>query len=87
MPLGEFSIICFEFLGEFFRKSQNQQGGKTGQKSGIRCNEGYLAAVRPRAKKATLGFAAKKPCFATAKTLFTVGQTFYFVSKSHVFVH
>ena len=22
MPLGEFSIICFEFLGDFWRKSQ-----------------------------------------------------------------
>ena len=22
MPLGEFSIICFEFLGDFWRKMQ-----------------------------------------------------------------
>ena len=24
MPLGEFSIICFEFLGDFWRKSQKR---------------------------------------------------------------
>ena len=82
MPLGEFSII---FLGDIWRKSQNEQGGKTEQKSGLRCgkvlcrNEGCLAMVRSRAKKATLGFAAAKPCFVTVKTLFIVGQNFYFI--------
>ena len=25
MPLGEFSIICFEFLGDFWRKSQKKR--------------------------------------------------------------
>ena len=42
MPLGEFSMICFEFLSDFWRKSQNEQGGKTRQKSGLRHNEGHL---------------------------------------------
>ena len=50
MPLGEFSMICFEFLSDFWRKSQNEQGGKIGQKSGLRRREGCLATVRPRAK-------------------------------------
>ena len=53
MPLGEFSIICFEFLGEFLRKSQNEQGRKTGQKLSLRRSEGCLAAARSRTKKAT----------------------------------
>ena len=39
MPFGEFSIIFFEFLSDFWRKSQNDQGGKTRQKSGLRCGE------------------------------------------------
>ena len=34
MPLGEFSIICFEFLSYFWRKLQNEQGGKNWAKIG-----------------------------------------------------
>ena len=35
MPLGEFSIICFEFLGDFFGENcKKEQRRKTGQKSG-----------------------------------------------------
>ena len=34
MPLGEFSIFCFEFLNDFCRKSQNEQGGKNWAKIG-----------------------------------------------------
>ena len=58
MPLGEFSIICFEFLSDFWRKSQNEQGGKTRQKSGLCRNEGYLATARPKGQMATHGLAA-----------------------------
>ena len=48
--------------------------------------KGGLAAMRTRAKKATLGFDATKPCFVVAKALFT-DQIFGFCSKSLVFVH
>ena len=59
MPLGEFSTICYEFLSDFWRKSQNEQGGKkNGQKLGLRRSEGHLrrsegclATAKPRAKK------------------------------------
>ena len=42
MLLGEFSMICFDFLSYFWRKSQNEQGGKTRQKSGLHHSEGHL---------------------------------------------
>ena len=53
MPLRELSMICSGFLSAFWGKSQNEQGGKTGRKSGLCRSEGCLAATRPRAKKAT----------------------------------
>ena len=61
MPLGEFSIICYGFLSDFWRKTQKGSKGKIGQKSGLRrskgnlCrgevlrhNKGCLAAARPK---------------------------------------
>ena len=46
MPLGDFSLICFEFLGDIWRKSQKgAKKGKTGQNKN--------RATSPRSKKAT----------------------------------
>ena len=45
MPLGEFSIICFGSLSDFWRKSQKGAKRKTGQKTGpFAAVKGTLAA-------------------------------------------
>ena len=64
MPLGDFSIICFRFLSDFWRKSQKRAKRKTGQNGPLCCNEGHpcrgvslrrsegcLATVRPKGQK------------------------------------
>ena len=42
MSLGMIPIFWLEFLGDFWRKSQNEQGGKAGQKSGLHLSEEHL---------------------------------------------
>ena len=43
MPLGEFSIICFEFLGDFWRKLQKGAKKENLAKIGpLRRSEGHL---------------------------------------------
>ena len=41
MPLGEFSIICFEFFSEFWRKSKKKGKWESGQNGPLRCSEGH----------------------------------------------
>ena len=58
MPLGEFSIICFEFLDDFWRKSQK---GEKKEKLGKKKKSGHFAAVKgclttEGPEKAPLGF-------------------------------
>ena len=58
MPLGELSIIGFEFLGDFWRKSQKgEKKEKLGKKKigPLRHNEGLPRGRR--ARKGPLGFA------------------------------
>ena len=90
MPLGEFSIICFEFWGDFWRKSQKGAKEKLGKKNKIgplRHSEGCLAAARLRAKKATPLVRYSVVVLHRNEVTVHKGQNFYFVSESPVFVH
>ena len=55
MPSEEFSIICFEFLGDFWRKSQKEaKKEKLGKNRATSLRRrGCFTAARPRAKMAT----------------------------------
>ena len=62
MPLGEFSIFCFEFLSDFWRKSQNERGKKLGKNRAFAAekaasrDEGCLAAAKATSQRS--GFVA-----------------------------
>ena len=88
MSLKVIPIFWFEFLSDFWRKSQN------GAKKENCANQDFAAAKAASSRRgqgpkmATHGFAAAKQCFATAKqcfatvkTLFTVGQSFMLFPK------
>ena len=62
MLLGDFSIICFEFLGDFWRKSQKyaKKKGKwkSGQNGPLRRSEGHPCRSEAEGpKRPPLGFA------------------------------
>ena len=59
MPLGELSMICFEFLGEFGRKSQNEQGEKLGKNWAFTAAKGTFAAAKAASPR--LGQGPKSP--------------------------
>ena len=40
MPLGEFSIICFGFLSDFWRKLKKEEKWEFGQNGPLRRSEG-----------------------------------------------
>ena len=55
MLLGDFSIICFEFLGDFWRKSQKyakkKENGNLGKTGPFAAAKGTLAAAKLKGQK------------------------------------
>ena len=88
MPLGEFSIICFEFLRIFLRKiAKKKENGNLGKTCPFAAAKGCLAAARPRAKKATPRVRCSIAVLRRDEDTVHRGKISDFDSKSLVFVH